>query len=95
MMALIGGGLFAFGYIVHSSRKADTSRMARMPVAVAAVRGSQGDAPTAALPASEVVVDYTRALQADVALARKNAGKFEDATEDRMAEARKALTAGE
>lgn len=90
MIGLLGAGLAAFGFFVHTGQKTRASKMSRTPIAVAAIRGGAEPA-GAGLPSvtSDAAVEYTKVLQGNVSLAQKQMKAYNAAAGDRAREIEK------
>lgn len=77
ILGIIGCGLVAFGYMAYNKQHSARMIQDSGPIAVAAVRGSQGMDVKNISPA-EVAGDYVKSLQDDVSSARSNAKKYEN-----------------
>jgi len=93
-IAVVGCGLTAFGYMVHLGQRAKTLRMSQAPISVAAVRGGDGLRAPDVSSAGNAAVDYTKALQDDVELAKKRTESFNAATKARADEVRRTAESG-
>ena len=77
LLALIAAGLLVYGYKVRKDQLTQTSQQIdRGPISVAAVRGASDSLP-AITPTSNAFVDYTKSLQDDESLARRNVKKYQ------------------